>query len=148
MSLVRCPGCKLDTSDSLAHCPNCGRAFHGAAPRETASFVSTTMPEPSSPAAPGAGPSSQTKAIGFVILLVVLAVVPHSLPFVVMAVVFWLLANRQRSSAKRSTQTQLEALKVLVSEVSRARNQGSQVSRGSSERPLEMLGRIERQLKK
>ena len=32
MALIRCPGCKNDTSDSLANCPNCGASLHGSGP--------------------------------------------------------------------------------------------------------------------
>jgi hypothetical protein len=85
------------------------------------------------------GIPTQVKVFGLVALLVVLALVPHSFPLLVIGVIFWLLAKRQKSSGKLGPQ--MEALKILVNEVGRARN------KGSKERPLEMLKRIERQLK-
>ena len=142
MSLVRCPGCRLDTSDSLAHCPNCGAVLHGSGPRlfdqpSSPSHVAMSSPPP----AQGAGLSTQTKAIAFVIAIILLAVMPFLVPLAVIAAVFWFF-SKSRKPGQQSRQ--MDALKILVSEVSRAKQQGSQISK---ERPLEMLRRIERQLK-
>src|SRR6185295_19122881 len=153
MSLFRCPGCKLDTSDSLAHCPNCGAVLHGSGPRL---FDHQPAPAPDphrqappafeaaepTPSAQATGFSTRAKVIALAVVIVMVAYKPFALPFVVMAIVFWLLAKSKKSGGQSP---QMEALKILVSEVKRARDQGSQASQGSQvaqvakERPLEML---------
>ena len=158
MSLIRCPGCKLDTSDSLAHCPSCGTALHGSGPKlfeQPGMPVESPGPEPSTeipmdsstfattpteppPTAELGGIGSTAKAIGIVAVLLALAFVPHFFPLLVVAAVFWQILKR-RTSGKPSPQ--MEALKIFASEVSRSRN------RSSKERPLEALRRVERQLK-
>ena len=154
MSLIRCPGCKIDTSDSLAHCPNCGIAIGGRGPRlfdhrpattqshPTPPPISHSVPTPMShPTPAGQAPAVSlqlgggTKAILFVIGLLLIALLPATIPLVVMAVVFWFLAKRQKATP------QVEALKILVSEVTRAR------SGGQKQRPLDMLRQIEERLR-
>ena len=166
MALIRCPGCRNDTSDSLAHCPNCGAPLRGSGPglfdrgaatqspmpiarSEPGSFASATHTAPPTPgvldpasrAARGSGWSTQAKAIGFVVVLVVLAVVPHSLPILAVLAVLWMMANRTRAGSG-SGPTQVEALRILVDEVRRPRSQTS------TERPLERMRRLEEQLKR
>ena len=155
MSLIRCPGCRLDTSDSLAHCPNCGRSFggsgprlfeHGPAasepPRKPLALETTTATAPHSIEYPkpsaDPGVSKLVKGIGLLIGLVLLSFVPSLIPPFVMGVVFWFMAKRQKSLAQSP---QIKALKIFVNEVSRAGTSGSK------ERPLDMLRRIEEQLR-
>jgi hypothetical protein len=142
MALVRCPGCKLDTSDSLVHCPSCGTALHGPGPK-----LFDPQPGAAMPTAPAASPSrsgpsipigSTAKAIGAFVVLLVVALVPHGFALLVVFAVLWILAKRT-GSAKPSPR--MEALRIFVDEASRAR------SVGSKERPLEMLRRIEQQVK-
>src|ERR1043165_7223648 len=115
MSLVRCPGCKLDTSDSLAHWPSCGAVLHGSGPPlfEQPAAEPRVEPTPSASQAQSPGVSTQAKAIAWVIVIVVLALVPFLIPFAVMAVVFWLVSKSRRSGQQTK---QMEALKILVTE--------------------------------
>ena len=161
MALIRCPGCKNDTSDSLANCPNCGAALHGSGPslfdrgREAPSAASApTMTEamgeappaaattldPASIVARAAGLGVKLKAAALLAGLLVLAFVPHAVPLLIVAAVFWALWNRRRTDSQQRS-GDVEALRILVNEVRRPR------SKSSSDRPLSRMRKLEEQLK-
>ena len=161
MALIRCPGCRNDTSDSLANCPNCGAALHGSGPGlfdrgRDASFTasapmktdamgdarSPAVPTLDSPsrAAPAAGFGVNLKAAAGVVVLLVLAFVPHSVPLLIVAAVFWALWNRKSTGSERQG-GEIDALRILVNEVRRPR------SKSSSDRPLSRMRQLEEQLK-
>jgi len=169
MALIRCPGCKLDTSDSLEHCPICGISLRGsgrrplfdashAPPQHAPMTVSATLsrdsasfepspqqgqPDPETPhgalprTASVQGTGTAVKTIGFVILISVLALVPHSFPLLILAVIGYLVWRNKSGNPS----PQSEVLKILVNEVRRPR------STASTGRPLDMLKRIEQQVK-
>jgi hypothetical protein len=162
MALIRCPGCKNDTSDSLANCPNCGAALHGSGPslfdrgREarfaaSASTITQAMGgeapppaattlDPGSIVARAAGLGVKLKAAALVAGLLVLAFVPHAVPLLIVAAVFWALWNRRRTDSQQRS-GDVEALRILVNEVRRPRSQSS------TDRPLTRLRKLEEQLR-
>ena len=162
MALIRCPGCRNDTSDSLANCPNCGASLHGSGPglfdRGAASADAASAPiatepmggswptasptlDPGSRAAQAASLGTKLKAAAFVVVLFVLAFVPHSLPIVIVLAVFWLMMNRNRAGSGKQ-RNQVEALRIFVNEVRKTR---STVSSGG--RPLERMRKLEEEIR-
>ena len=136
MSLIRCPRCKLDTSDSLDRCPNCGLAMGSVASTEPAGWSREQMPEsaPTSSPPPVARTGSPRQLlripgmVWMILVLVVLATVPHAFPLLIVAAIGWQIWRRSRSG-ERTLQT--EAWRVFLRE---------------PEKPLERLQRIEREL--
>jgi hypothetical protein len=146
MSLIRCPRCKLDTSDSLDRCPNCGLAMGSAASTELAGWSrdATSAPSPISSAPHAARAWSVVprhmlhvpRALWVILVLVVLATVPHAFPLLIVLAIAWQLWQRTQSG-ERTVQT--EAWRVFLREL-----QGA--AKSTPEKPLERLRRIEREL--
>ena len=143
MSLIRCPSCKLDTSDSLVRCPNCGFTL-GSSPllaslqSHTADAIAT-----SSTLAQGAarsGPFSQLASVPrmfwLTAVLVVLAFVPHAFPVLIVLAIAWQMFQRRSAGDKKM---QAEAWQAFVREL-------KGLNKSSSDKPLERLRRIERDL--
>jgi len=146
MSLIRCPRCKLDTSDSLERCPNCGLAMGSVASTELAAWSrdATLAPSPTA-AAPhaaraGSGVPRQLlhvpRALWVILVLVVLATVPHAFPLLIVLAIAWQVWQRAQSGERT---VQSEAWRVFLREL-----QG--VAKSAPEKPLERLRRIEREL--
>ena len=146
MALVRCPGCKFDTSDSLAVCPHCGIALRGGAPsgRPTEIFaekVSIRRNPGSTATAAGparalARPWGSHRPLAAIPLLIALFAAPYLLPPLIVAGMAWLM-RKQRRSSEQNLQT--EVFEILL------RNSGA-APRGPVGRPLEHLRTIERKL--
>src|SRR5262249_6546745 len=132
MALVRCPGCKFDTSDSLAACPHCGTALRtrSQAPKESSpSEVSRVRSQAPLPISFG-------RLVVPVLALIALFVAPKVLPLLLVLGIVWLL-RKSRKSNRRGLQT--EALQILL-------RQAGVGPRGPVGRPLERLRKIERQI--
>jgi hypothetical protein len=146
MSLIRCPRCKLDTSDSLERCPNCGLAMGSAASTEPAGWSRDAMPAPSPTASPPHAARAWTgvprqllrvpRALWVILVLVVLATVPHAFPLLIVLAIAWQLWQRAPSGGSTA---QTEAWQVLLREL-----QGNR--KGTPEKPLERLRTIARDL--
>jgi len=149
MALIRCPSCKLDTSDSLPTCPNClaplGSSGHAAhwnpAIHGTASQAPITSATISSGGQQGLG-SSVLKSVPlpvWVILAgVALVAVPFVLPLILVALVWSAMAKR-RGNRERSIGG--EVFDIVLRE---ARDMAK--SRGEG-RPLDRLKEIEQLLR-
>ena|SRR5438105_100085 len=146
MSLIRCPRCKLDTSDSLDRCPNCGLAMGSVASTEPAGWSRDEMPAPvpttSAPPVARARtglPRQLLRIPGMlwiILVLVVLATVPHAFPLLIVLAIGWQVWQRSRSG-ERTQQT--EAWRVFLREL-------QATTKTTSEKPLERPRRIEREL--
>jgi hypothetical protein len=146
MSLIRCPRCKLDTSDSLDRCPNCGLAMGSVASIELAGWSrdATPAPSPSTSATPAARAWSGVprqllhvpRVLWVILVLVVLATVPHAFPLLIVLAIAWQLWQRSQSGERT---VQSEAWRVFLREL-----QGG--AKSAPEKPLERLQRIEREL--
>jgi hypothetical protein len=132
MALVPCPGCKFDTSDSLAVCPHCGGALGRRSQAPTASLASD-MPRARSG---GPLPFSFGRLVVPILGLFMLLVAPKLLPLLFVLGIAWLL-RKSRQSNRRGLET--DALQILL-------RQGGAGPRGPVGRPLERLRRIERQI--
>jgi hypothetical protein len=132
MALVPCPGCRFDTSDSLAVCPHCGAALGRRSQAPTESSPSDTRRARSG----GPLPSSFGRLVVPILGLVVLLVAPKLLPLLFVLGIVWLL-RKSRLSNRRGLQT--ETLQILL-------RQAGAGPRGPVGRPLERLRRIERQI--
>jgi hypothetical protein len=140
MALIRCPGCKLDTSDSLDNCPSCGIALRsgGRSLFAQATAPATGEPPPPPATAPATASGPLPKIVGLVLLVIALSFIPHAFPLLAVGFILWQLAKRRGGAPSNR---QAEVLKILVDEVRKAK-------KSPSTRPLEMLRRIEQQLPK
>ena len=146
MSLIRCPRCKLDTSDSLDRCPNCGIAMGSVASTEPAGWSRDAMPAlaPTSSSPPAANPRTGVSRqllripamLWMILVLVVLATVPHAFPLLIVLAIGWQVWQRRRSG-ERMLQT--EAWRAFLREL-------QSTAKTTPEKPLERLQRIEREL--
>jgi len=143
MSLIRCPSCKLDTSDSLERCPNCGFTL-GSSPllaslqshAADAVATSSTLAQSASRSGALAQLASVPKLFWLTLVLVVLAFVPHAFPVLIVLAIAWQMFQR-RSAGDRKLQ--LETWQAFVREL-----QG--VQKGEPGKPLERLRRVEREI--
>jgi hypothetical protein len=132
MALIRCPGCKFDTSDSLATCPHCG----------TVLGARSQTPKAGLPNEVSRGRSKAPLPVSFgrlavpILALLALFVAPKLLPLLLVLGIVWLL-RKSRQSNRRGLET--EGLQILL-----AQAQGR--PRAPVGRPLERLRRIERQI--
>jgi hypothetical protein len=132
MALVRCPGCKFDTSDSLAACPHCGTALGTRSQAPKAGLPS----EVSRGRSKAPLPISLGRLVVPILALFALFVAPKLLPFLLVLGVVWLL-RKSRQSDRRGLEN--EALQILL-------RQAQGRPRGPVGRPLERVRRIERQV--
>jgi hypothetical protein len=98
--------------------------------------AATTLDPASIVARVGLGVKLKAAALG----LLVLAFVPHAVPLLIVAAVFWALWNRRRTDSQQRS-GDVEALRILVNEVRRPRSQSS------TDRPLTRLRKLEEQLR-
>jgi len=149
MALIRCPGCRLDTSDSLDTCPYCRTPLKAAAAGsgpppapELSQPGSEAAPEPAhrrKAIAPKPSRQSLVKPILGLVLLAAALALPGGIAIAVLALLgYWMLSGRQTtpSTAHR------EAIRRLVLKG------GAQVRRSAGDRPLGVLSRIEEELRK
>ena len=101
--------------------------------------AATTL-DPGSIVARAAGLGVKLKAAALVAGLLVLAFVPHAVPLLIVAAVFWALWNRRRTDSQQRS-GDVDALRILVNEVRRPRSQSS------TDRPLTRLRKLEEQLR-
>jgi hypothetical protein len=132
MALVPCPGCRFDTSDSLAVCPHCGAALGRRSQAPTESSPSDMARARSG----GLPPSSLGRLVVPILGLFVLLLAPKLLPVVFVLGIAWLLRKSWQSNRQ---EPQTEALQILL-------RQGKGDPRRPAGRPLERLQRIERQI--
>jgi len=145
MSLIRCRNCKLDTSDTLERCPNCGIALGSAparSPSESQRSVESIGALSSTRATPAAGNwiaqiGGVPRAFLLIGVLIVLATVPHTFPVLIVLAIVWQALTRARSGERAR---QAEVWQVFQRDL-----KGAQ--KNPAEKPLERLRRIERDLK-
>lgn len=155
MSLIRCSGCKLDTSDSLEHCPYCGAGLGGKPARtmeaQIGAVTSDTpggrfgdapaipMPAPKSPAAARPTPNKLLRGVLGLIVLVVFFGVRGGPAIVILAAVAYAILKARAAVSP----AQIEALRRFAEQAKANRAQG----RPASERPLDVLRQIETQIR-
>jgi len=145
MSLIRCRNCKLDTSDTLERCPNCGIAL-GSAPVASPSDSPRSVEATGTPSSPRATPAAGNwiaqiggvpRAFLLIGVLIALATIPHALPVLIVLALVWQALTRARSGER---DRQAEVWQMFQRDLQSARQ-------SPAEKPLERLRRIERDLK-
>ncbi len=142
MALVRCKSCGIDTSDSLDRCPNCGGSPMGlrlasvvAAATEAAKAGGDA--EAAARALKKISPQlgSVPWVVWIVVVLVLLAVVPHAFPILVVLAILWMIGRGRQASQTTTRSMQNEVLRALKSRAPSVRR--------AADRPLVRLRLIE-----
>jgi hypothetical protein len=145
MALIRCPGCKLDTSDSLDTCPYCRAPLKGPPARPVSppaaaaeSGVASDVPHRRGSFSPKPSRSSFVKTVVGLALLACAIVVPGGVAIALIGLLgYWVLFVRQGTTSR----VQAEVLRRL------AERRGAEVRRSAADRPLSALSRIEAELR-
>lgn len=145
MALIRCPGCKLDTSDSLDTCPYCGAPLKAppaspvSPPAGAGSGVASDVPQRRASFSPKPSRSSFVKTIVGIAIVACALVVPGGVAIALIGLLgYWVLSTRQGTTSR----VQAEVLRRL------AERRGAEVRRSVADRPLSALSRIEAGLRK
>jgi hypothetical protein len=148
MALIRCPGCKLDTSDSLDTCPYCRAPLKGPPARPVSppaagsvaeSGVTSDVPHRRGSFSPKPSRSRFVKTVVGLALLACAIVVPGGVAIALIGLLgYWVLFMRQGTTSR----VQAEVLRRL------AERGRAEVRRSGADRPLSALSRIEAELRK
>jgi len=148
MTLIRCPGCKLDTSDSLDTCPYCRAALKGppatpvsppAAVPAAGSSVTSDVPHRRASFSPKPSRSRFVKTVVGIALLTCALVMPGGIAIALIGLLgYWVLSARRGTTSR----VQAEVLRRL------AARRGAEVRHAATDRPLSALSRIEAGLRK
>ena len=155
MPMIRCPGCKLDTSDSLEHCPNCGAGLNGKPARTVAGQTGYVAPAPAPglpvqippvhtpPAASRAATLKSSnplvRGILALIALVVCAKVPGGPAFVIFAAIAYTILRAKKTVSS----AHIEAFRRFAEQASKNHAAGGPPPK----RPLEFLREVEAEIK-
>lgn len=154
MSLIRCPGCKLDTSDSLDHCPYCGAGLGGKPARVMEAQMGAvtadtpggrfddvppvSVPGPQSREATVQPPNKLLQGVLGLIALVMFVAVPGGPAWVILGTIVYVVlrARKTFSGAK------IEAFRRFAEQANAARVSGQKPAK----RPLDLLRQIEAEI--